>query len=249
MLIEYLRKLPRLETTAIVALLLVVLGLWAFIELADEVTEGDTQSFDEALVMSMRVADDPTDAIGPSWLEQAATDITALGGLAVVFLVTIFVVLWCLINRYRGNAVYLAVSVSSGVAVAMVLKALYDRPRPQLVRHMTITHTQSFPSGHAMTAAIVYLTLAVLVMQVTPRRSARLLLLTLAIMLTVLIGVSRVYLGVHYPTDVLAGWALGLVWAAGSYLIAHQIWKRTGKLYETPTPDTAQQPHATTANR
>jgi undecaprenyl-diphosphatase len=112
------------------------------------------------------------------------------------------------------------------MALSFALKHLFGRERPDIILHMVMVHTPSFPSGHAMLSAVIYLTLGALLAQVVQRRASRIYFLTVAMVLTFLIGLSRIYLGVHYPTDVLAGWAVGLAWALFCWLVARQLQRR-----------------------
>jgi undecaprenyl-diphosphatase len=204
-----------------VALLLVAVALaWGFVELADEVIEGTTANSDESILLAMRNPTDPADPIGPRWVEEIARDVTALGGMAVLSLVTFTVVsfLWTLTRR--RVAIYMLVAVMGALVIGSVLKLGFARPRPALVPHGSHVYTHSFPSGHAMMAAATYLTLALLVARIVKNRYLQVLVVCLAILVTLAVGVSRVYLGVHWPSDVLAGWALGTLWALVCWLVA-----------------------------
>jgi undecaprenyl-diphosphatase len=117
------------------------------------------------------------------------------------------------LNRQAGSALYLLLAVGGGIAITGVAKEFFARPRPDLVPLGSIVETASFPSGHSMMAAVAYLSLAVLVSRVLHRRRLKVYVLATAILVTLGVGVSRVYLGVHWPTDVLAGWLVGLGWA------------------------------------
>jgi undecaprenyl-diphosphatase len=114
-------------------------------------------------------------------------------------------------------------ATTSGTLISMLLKQIYARPRPDIVPHLSIVQTSSFPSGHSMLAAVVYLTLGSLLAVVMPSAKLKVYVLFVAGMLTLFVGASRVYLGVHYPTDVLAGWLAGLVWALVCWLIARWL--------------------------
>jgi undecaprenyl-diphosphatase len=126
-------------------------------------------------------------------------------------------------------AVFLIASSVSGLVLSLVLKNAFDRPRPSLVPHLSHVYTSSFPSGHSMLSAVVYLTLATLVASVVKRPLLKVYVLLLGMSLTLVVGISRVYLGVHYPTDVVAGWIAGLFWALTCSAIAHRM-QRRGKL-------------------
>lgn len=210
----------------LVAVLLIVGGTWGFIELADEVRDGDTQRFDDWAVRAMRRADDPSRPIGPHWLPEVGRDLTALGGVAALTLTTAFVAGYLLIVR-KYHAMWLVLAATlGGLLISTLLKHLIDRARPDLVPHLSHVYTSSFPSGHSMLSAVVYLTLGALLTRLSSERRVKLYFLAAALLLTFLVGVSRVYMGVHYPTDVLAGWTAGLVWALLCWLVARYLQRR-----------------------
>jgi undecaprenyl-diphosphatase len=190
------------------------------------VLEGETHAFDRAVLLAFRNPLDPSDPIGPTWLEIMFRDITALGGTTVLTLMTIAVIGFLLIDGKRAAAVLVLVSVVGGVLLSSVLKFGIDRPRPDLVAHLVEVHTASFPSGHAMLSAVVYLTLGGLLSRVEGPRRIKIYVLSVAVTLTFLIGLSRVYLGVHWPTDVLAGWCAGAAWAVLCWRVALALQRR-----------------------
>lgn len=214
------------ELAVLVALFLALGGLWVFAELVDEVLEGETQTIDERLLLAFRTADDPTDPLGPVWAEETARDVTALGSFAILGFVTLAAAGFLLMQRKRGLALYVFVAVGGGTLLSTLLKLGFDRPRPDLVPHGNIVYTSSLPSGHAMLSAIVYLTLGALLARSQSRLGLKAFLLGLALFLTVCVGLSRVYLGVHWPTDVLAGWAAGAVWALFCWIVAEWLYRR-----------------------
>lgn len=209
----------------LVLLALVGLG-WAFFGLADEVMEGDTHALDRAILLAMRTAGDLSDPIGPAWVEEVGRDVTALGGITVLTLVTVGVVGLLALQGAVRSAVFVVAAVVSGTVVSSLVKEVFDRPRPDLVPHETVVYTASFPSGHSMMAAVVWLTLAALLARVQPSRRLKVYVLTLATAVTIAVGVSRVYLGVHWPTDVLAGWTAGAAWALGCLALARWLGTR-----------------------
>jgi undecaprenyl-diphosphatase len=215
-----------LETRALLVLLVVAAAGWIFAEVADEVIEGETRALDSRILLAMRVPGDPADPVGPPWLEEAGRDITALGGMTVLAVLTAAVagLLW--LQRHRSTMVFLVVAVAGGMLATSLIKAGFDRPRPDLVPHGMHVVTASFPSGHSMQAAVTYLTLAVLSARVQSRWVIKVYLIALAALLTVAVGISRVYLGVHWPTDVVAGWCAGAVWALSCWLVARGLARR-----------------------
>lgn len=202
------------------------LAIWAFIEVADEVVEGESHATDSRVILALRNANDLSDPLGPLWVEELGRDFTALGGVGVLTLLTLSVAgyLW-LIGKVRAMLLVLG-AIGSGLLASTLLKQGFDRPRPDLVPHDSLVYTASFPSGHSMMAAITYLTLAALLARVLPNRATKVYFLALAVIVTVGVGVSRVYLGVHWPSDVLAGWAVGASWALLFWLIARRLQHR-----------------------
>ena len=228
--------LARQELGVLVAMFAAAAGLFAFAELAEAVLEGDTRAFDEFLLLGLRSAADPSDPLGPRWLEETMRDFTALGGTGVLSAVTLAVVGFLSLTGKRNAAAAVGVAVVGGLLLSQALKWGFARPRPGLVPHGQYVYTQSFPSGHAMLSAVVYLTLGALLARTQARRRVKLYLLAVAGFLTVLVGVSRVYLGVHWPTDVLAGWTVGAGWALLCWLAT--LWlQRRGQVEPESAPD------------
>jgi undecaprenyl-diphosphatase len=194
--------------------------VFVFLALAGEVMEGETLAFDKKIVLALRKADDPSQPIGPAWISGALMDLTALGGPTVLGLVVLAVVGFLVLQTRYRTAFLVFLTAASGEAVGYGMKTLFARPRPTLVPHLREAFSSSFPSGHAMQSAIVYLTLGAMLMRIAEGRLTKIYCLTVAMTLTFLVGVSRVYLGVHYPTDVLAGWIVGLFWASVCWLMA-----------------------------
>jgi len=212
--------------------LLVALGacvlLLVFLKLASEVMEGETLAFDKRIVLAFRKADDPSRPIGPAWMASAMIDLTALGGPTVISLVVLGIVGFLVLQARYWTAFFVFLTAASGEVISYVLKAAFFRPRPDAVLHLREAFSTSFPSGHAMQSAIIYLTLGAMLMRVAERRLTKIYCLTVAAGLTFLVGLSRVYLGVHYPTDVLAGWIVGLIWASICWLAAQHYEARSG---------------------
>jgi undecaprenyl-diphosphatase len=202
---------------------------WVFIAIADEVGEGATQTFDRALLLALRNPQDLADPLGPGWLEEAARDITGLGGDTVLTIVTLATVAYLLLAGKRGAALLVTVAVVGGLLLSTGLKLGFERPRPDIVSHGARVYTASFPSGHAMLSAVTYLTLGALLARVQERRRIQAFMMGLAVFMTLIVGASRVYLGVHWPSDVLAGWAVGAAWAALCWFVALQL-QRRGKV-------------------
>jgi undecaprenyl-diphosphatase len=208
------------ELRTLVGLLGVIGCGWLFLGLADEVVEGETRRLDTVLLLALRNPADPSDPLGPGWLQELGRDVTALGSIGILSAITLAAAGFLWLQGNRRSMWLLLVSVGGGLAVSTLFKRGFDRPRPDLVPHETLVYTASFPSGHAMMAAVAYLTLAAMLARVQPNRALKAYILSLAVLVTVAVGVSRVYLGVHWPTDVLAGWTAGAAWAFGCWLVA-----------------------------
>jgi undecaprenyl-diphosphatase len=224
------RRPPRLvwglELGSVLILGLVAGALFGFTRIAEEVREGDTRRFDEWLLLALRQPGDRAEPIGPLWLKQAMTDITALGGFTVLGLLTLVVIFYMLMDGKRRAALLLAVSIGGGTLLSTLLKSGFDRPRPDLVAHMVDVQTLSFPSGHAMMSAVAFLTMGVLLARLSARRAVKAYVVGVAVLLTLLVGSSRIYLGVHWPTDVIGGWCVGAAWALMCWWVALRLQRR-----------------------
>ena len=196
---------------------------YVFAELADEVTDGDTQRFDEWVLKSLRRADDPAVPIGPPWLREAAMDATALGSPLVLTLVVVAVAGLIGIKGQHRIAWIIILTAIGGRILEVLLKSLIGRERPIIVPPLREVTTPSFPSGHAMLSAIVYLSIGTILMRTVEGRRAKTYCLLWAMFLPFVVGVSRIYLGVHYPTDVLGGWIAGLAWALACWIITQFV--------------------------
>jgi undecaprenyl-diphosphatase len=219
------------ELGPLVALIAVAVCALGFIGLADYVMEGELSSVDRAILLLLRDPADAADPLGPGWLEEAARDLTALGGDTILFIVTASTIVYLLMTGKKGAALLVFIAVDGGLLLSTLLKMGFDRPRPDLVAHQVRVYTASFPSGHAMLSAATYLTLGALLGRVTDRRRIKIFFMGLAIILTLVVGASRVYLGVHWPSDVLAGWCVGAAWASLCWFIALQL-QRGGQVEE-----------------
>jgi undecaprenyl-diphosphatase len=209
----------------LVVALLIVVGVWGFVKLAGEVIEGDTKAFDRWLLDALRNPQDPTWPRGPRWLVEVSRDITALGSSVVLGIVTAAVAGFLLLQRKYGAMLFVVITTIGGGFLSSGLKEFFSRERPTPVPCIWVS-SPSFPSGHALHAAVVYLALGILLARLEPRPLLKAYFLGGMMALTFLVGISRVYLGVHYPTDVLAGWTVGLVWAMMCWLAAWYLQRR-----------------------
>lgn len=186
----------------------------------EDVVTNETGSFDRSVLMALQVSGDLSKPIGPHWLKPMFIDITALGSPIIITLVTIVSVAYLATVGKRRLATLVAVSIGLGSIVEKLMKVSFDRARPEIVPHFQTLYSLSFPSGHATVSAMTYLTIAALLARTETFWGTRALVMGVGIGLVLLIGISRLYLGVHWPTDVLAGWTTGAAWALGTWFVA-----------------------------
>ena len=219
-----------------------IAAAWAFAQVADEVREGATRRFDEAVLQWVG-----THRIRVPWLELAMAEVTALGTAVVVMAIVGIAALFLALTRHRYSALLLLVSSLGGIILNNVLKLGFSRPRPQIIPWSVHVMSSSFPSGHAMSAAIAYGTVAWLAARLAPTRLVRAVILVAAALIIVLISASRVYLGVHYPSDVLAGLLVGLAWAAFCMAVLEALVlygrRRAPQVLESEAPPESEQVH------
>jgi undecaprenyl-diphosphatase len=213
----------RVESRILLLFLAVAGGMLLLGKAASEVIEGDTLAFDRAVLLFLRDSSDPAMPIGPSWLRQVMVDVTALGSVAVLTIITTLAAGYLVAARKPSLALFTVGAVAGGALISTLLKIAYARTRPDIVAHLVGTDSASFPSGHAMNSAVTFLTLAVLIGRAEKSVAVRRYLISMAIALTLVIGFSRLYLGVHWPTDVAAGWIVGGMWAAACSLWAKRL--------------------------
>ena len=202
---------------ALVAALLIL----AFALLAGEMLEGDTRTFDMALLrtaQSLRAAQ--------PWVSEVTRDFSGLGSSVVLSLFTAITVGYLALVSTRTGALLVAASAISGSVCVSAFKAAFGRTRPDTAYAELVTTGLSFPSGHATLSAVVFLTLGTLVASTRTRWVERVYIVCAAVLMTVLVGASRVALGVHWATDVLGGWAFGSAWAIAWLLLASFLDRR-----------------------
>lgn len=206
----------------------------AFLRIADEMVEGEMEAFDNAILMLFRDPANVDQVIGPAWLHEMVRDITSLGSFAILGIVVVAVCSYLLLAHMRREALLVVCSVVGGTLLSTVLKMSYDRPRPDLMA-MSQQFTASFPSGHAMLSAVTFLTLGALLARLAPTRPLQVFAIGAAVVLTLLVGLSRLFMGVHYPSDILAGWCLGAAWALLCFIVATLL-QRRGDIRPDPAP-------------
>jgi undecaprenyl-diphosphatase len=219
--------------------ILFLLLLIIVVKLAGEVLAGETLEFDRRILLALRSPEDPSVPIGPRWLIGAALDMTALGGPTVIVLTVLAVSGFLVLQGMWRTGLFVAFASGGALLVNGLLKQLFQRARPDVVPHLRDVMSLSFPSGHALMSAVTYLTLGALWMRIAERRLTKFYCMGMAMLVTVLVGASRVYLGVHYPTDVLAGWLIGLSWALLCWMLERMLERRAGWKRERAEADAA----------
>jgi len=239
-LVKILLWIGQRELSILIALFAIMMSLWGFGFLTTVALEQHPHEFDRALLLSMRNAADLSDPLGPPWAEEIGRDFTALGGNAVLILLTVAVIGYLLLDKKPRIVLVVLIATLGALGANNLLKKAIDRDRPDLVPHGSHVYTASFPSGHSMLAASTYLTLGALLAQLQRRKIIKAYILMVCITITLLVGASRVYLGVHWPSDVLAGWAAGAGWALSCWLLARWLQenKQTDRAVSSTTDET-----------
>ncbi len=222
-----LASAARKEVSAVAALCALAGGLFLFIHLAEETGENDTHAFDMAVLSHLRRPDAPAVPIGPHWLTTAARDLTSLGSTTILVFLGLSAIGFLMMQGRKAAALLVLASVGGALALSNGLKLVFQRARPDTAFRAVEATQYSFPSGHALISTAVYLTLGALVAHAIRERGLKLYIQALAVLLVLVIGVSRIYLGVHWTTDVLAGWGLGGAWAMALWLITWAIERKT----------------------
>lgn len=227
-------RIARTEIAAVSALFIVALGIMTFVEVADDMTEADGQAFDQGVLFWLQPS--PGEPRGPWWLEEAAMDLTSLGGISVLTLFALVAFTFLLIQRKRLSAVLLVIGLIGGVALSEGLKALFERARPPEAYQAVETLNASFPSGHALLSTVFYLTLGVMLTRAFSQKRLKAFVLGAAMLIALLIGLTRIYLGAHWASDVFAGWSVGAAWAMALWLVAYAV-QRFQKVHHAPLQD------------
>lgn len=222
-----MRPSPRIETALLAAWMIAAAAVLAFLHIASEVREGEFSTFDRAVLMALRVNGDPHHARGPLWLTESLRDITALGGLTVLILVIAMAAIALLAYGHRRHAAVLVVATLGAQLSSGLFKNFYDRVRPTFAIYGDLPTSMSFPSGHSTVATAAYFLLAVILASLEPKPAIKILAFAVAGLLALLIGFSRLYLGVHWPSDVAAGWCLGAAWALAASLVLRALKRRS----------------------
>lgn len=195
------------------------------------VARGWTAGLDTRILEMIRGAGGGQQPAGPAWFHEAVRDVTALGSMIVLsFVVVVGAAYFLASARYRLAGLLVGSSLAA-TGYSTLLKLIFDRPRPDIIDHGMATFTASFPSGHALLSAAILLTNGGLLAFAARERRERWVIGIAAIALTTAVGLSRVFLGVHWPSDVLAGWLFGTVWASLTLLMAKTLYPQASADY------------------
>lgn len=217
------RLAARIEVSLLALWVALIAAIWAFLSLAGELREGELTAFDTWVLIALRHTGLPHEAIGPRWLTDSMRDITALGSFTVLFLITIVAVSMLAMHGKKRQAGVLAAGVVLAQISGQFLKLFYGRTRPSFAVYGDLPTSLSFPSGHSTVATATYFLLALIVAGLEVRTAAKVLVFAMAALLAIGIGFSRVYLGVHWPSDVIAGWCVGGFWALAASLVLSEF--------------------------
>jgi undecaprenyl-diphosphatase len=232
---QSLLALARGEITAVAAMLILAGSVLAFIDIAEDFSEDEARTFDTDVLHAFHPGPDPADPIGPEWLDHAVRDFTALGSLAILLTIALIAIGFLVMQRRRLQALMLALSLAGGLALSELLKHVFERTRPPEIYHAAGTLNASFPSGHALLSTVFYVTLGAMLARTLKTRAQKVYALGVGLLLAMLVGASRVYLGVHWASDVLAGWCVGAAWAMACWLLE---WAVERKARAIPSPET-----------
>ena len=218
----------RAEVLLLAGLAIIAGAVLTFVDIAEDMAEADGRSFDWAVLkFTHRDPANPSDPVGPAWLDHVSADFSALGSVTILVTLVVATCGYLLLRRRALEALLLLLASGGGLAISQALKAFFERDRPPEIYRAAEVVNQSFPSGHAMLSAVVYLTLGAMLARAEPNWRIRIYILTLAILIALGVGLTRILLGVHWASDVLAGWCAGAAWATACWLLDRWIRTRT----------------------
>lgn len=222
---------PALAAFMTLSFLLAAGAIFLFAQLADEVLEGDTQAFDEAVLQWFQTHRTPG-------LNRVALEVTALGSGSVIIMVVLLASVFLWLTKHKWSVYVLLLVVLGGKLLNNLLKGGFGRERPSIVESITDVSSQSFPSGHAMSSIVAYGSIAYLIGRLEPSKRLRYTIWTVAILLVLAIGATRMYLGVHYPSDIIGGYVAGAAWI---FVVAASI--KAVRYFADRRPETRAEEH------
>ncbi len=210
-----------IDRKTLTAVIFLILGVLIFFAAAVAIQYPQIRDFDTSVFNFLRGSD-----TAPVWIKLFMSDITTLGSGTVIFLLVIFIITYFIIIKRKAAALLILSASVGGGALTFILKSFFQRQRPSAIVYLVNVDSLSFPSGHSTISAAIYLSLAALLSLVYKKRVVRIYFISAASFLTFIIGYSRVYLGVHYPIDVIGGWSLGVAWASFCWLAAFYLQRK-----------------------
>lgn len=220
----------RTEVILLAALALIAGSTLAFIEIADDMREDDGRAFDWAVLRLTHPDEaDAANPVGPFWLDHASADFSALGSVTILLALVVAACGYLVLRRRALEAFLLVLAAGGALAISQALKTFFGRDRPPEMYRAAEVLNQSFPSGHAMLSAVVYLTLGAMLARAEARWRIRVYIMALAILVALMVGVTSIHLGVHWASDVLAGWCAGAAWATACWLLDRWLRRRAGE--------------------
>lgn len=220
------KVLPLLTTVRLAGLGLAAIALWVFAKIAEEVLEKETQAFDTSVLLSIERLHTP-------WLDPIMLFLTGLGDPTILVSVCVGVSLFLVWRKQRSEAMTIASAAIGALGLNLLLKNLFARARPQLWERVVDVRYYSFPSGHAMLSMVIYGLVGYLL--ASRFRTWRRTIATVTTVFILLIGFSRLYFGVHWLTDVIAGYAAGMVWLV-TCVLSLEIWRQRSQLKSKGNP-------------
>jgi undecaprenyl-diphosphatase len=232
---QSLVALARGEIAALAAFGILAGGLAVFADIAEDYDEDEARGFDMQVLTSLHPGPDLADPIGPAWLDRAAQDFSAFGSLAIICTIALVVIGFMVMQKRFAQAGMLVFALAGGLLLSETMKGIFERTRPPEIYHMAGALNASFPSGHALLSTVFYLTLGAMLARLLQRRRNKVYAISIALVIALLVGLTRIYLGVHWASDVLAGWSLGASWAMTCWLLEWWVEKKTklGRANET----------------
>lgn len=202
-----------------------VSSLILFLILTAAVSFNLTLSFDKTVLLSLRNKNNLSVPLFNTWLLPLMRGITFLGNSDSVTVITFLLAVYLIVKKEFGLLGIILAAIISGSLIDLFLKWYFARNRPEIVPHLVTAYYYSFPSGHAFISAVLYPAVAIIFIRITDNITVKTYITVITVLLVLLIGFSRIYLGVHFPSDVIAGWLIGLCWSSWLWILAKKMTK------------------------